>query len=63
MKGDNKSNLGVVSESTIIKELHEALKNLLQAADDEGWNCNGEDWEEQSEARKVLAKVPNKYLR
>ena len=51
------------SASTIIKDLHEALKNLLQATDDEGWNCDGEDWEEQSEARRVLAKVPEKYLR
>jgi hypothetical protein len=55
----------VVSASTIIKELHEALTNLLQAADDEGWinDETGEDWEEQAQARKALANVPEKYLR
>ena len=54
-----------VSASTVIKELHEALTNLLQAADDEGWinDETGEDWEEQSQARKALANVPKKYLR
>lgn len=54
-----------VSASTVINELHEALTNLLQAADDEGWvnDETGEDWEEQSQARKALANVPEKYLR
>lgn len=54
-----------VSASTIIKELYEALTNLLQAADDEGWinDETDEDWEEQSQARKALANVPEKYLR
>lgn len=54
-----------VSASTVIKELHEALTNLLQAADDEGWinDETGEDWEEQEQARKALAKTPSEYLR
>lgn len=54
-----------VSASTVIKELHEALTNLLQAADDEGWvnDETGEDWEEQSQARKALANTPSEYLR
>ena len=51
-----------VSASTV-KSLHTALTNLLQATDDEGWNNYGEDWEEQKEARKALAQVPEKYLR
>ena len=54
-----------VSASAIIKELHEALKNLLQAADDEGWvnDETGEDWEEQAQARRALSNVPDMYLR
>ena len=52
-------------EKEVIKELHEALTNLLQAADDEGWindeTC--EDWEEQKRARKALANTPSEYLR
>ena len=52
-------------EKEVIKELHEALTNLLQAADDEGWindeTC--EDWEEQKQARKALANTPSEYLR
>lgn len=57
--------ISVVSESTVIKELHEALTNLLKAADDECWvnDETGEDWKEQSQARKALANVPEKYLR
>ena len=51
-----------VSASMVIKELHEALTNLLQATDDEGWNCDGKDWEEQEQARKALANTPSKYL-
>ena len=54
-----------VSASTVIKELHKALTNLLQAADDEGWvnDDTGKDWEEQSQARKALANTPREYLR
>ena len=50
-----------VSASTV-KSLHTALTNLLQATDDEGWNNEGEDWEEQLEARRVLAQTPKEYL-
>ena len=52
-------------EKEVIKELHEALTNLLQAADDEGWinDETGEDWEEQKQARKALANTPSEYLR
>lgn len=56
-------NLFNVGASTTVKELHEALTNLLQATDDEGWNCDGEDWEEQEQARKALANTPSEYLR
>ena len=36
-------------------KLLEALKNLLQATDDEGWcNDDGNDWEEQKEAREAI---------
>ena len=55
--------IACVSASTTVKELHEALKNLLQATDDEGWNCDGKDWEEQEQARKALANTPIEYLR
>ena len=55
----------MLEKETVIKELHEALTNLLQAADDEGWindeTC--EDWEEQKQARKALANTPSEYLR
>ena len=55
----------LLEKETVIKELHEALTNLLQAADDEGWindeTC--EDWEEQKQARKALANTPSEYLR
>ena len=61
-----KDNLKQNQEPTtfdVIKDLHEALKNLLQATDDEGWsNDNGEDWEEQEQARKALANTPINYL-
>ena len=52
-----------VSASTTVKELHEALKNLLQATDDEGWNVDGKDWEEQEQARKALKNTSWRYLR
>ena len=35
-------------------ELRMALINLLQACDDEGWNNDGEDWEEQEQARAAI---------
>ena len=50
-----------VSASTTVKELHVALKNLLQATDDEGWHNDGKDWEEQ--ARKALKNTSRMYLR
>ena len=55
----------LLEKETVIKELHEALTNLLQAADDEGWinDETGEDWEEQKQARKALANTPSEYLR
>lgn len=34
---NGKLHIHSVSASTIIKDLHEALSNLLQATDDEGW--------------------------
>lgn len=46
----------------VIKKLYEALKALLQAIDDEGWHCEGEDWKEQADARKLLAETSSKYL-
>ena len=59
-----KINLHIMNESTIIKELYDALTNLLQATDDEGWvnDETGEDWEEQEQARKALANTPIEYL-
>ena len=35
-------------------ELKEALMRLLQACDDEGWNNDGQDWEEQELARAAI---------
>ena len=65
LKNEQQCAIHDVSASTIIKKLHETLKNLLQATDDEGWvnDETGEDWEEQSQARKVLSNTPEKYLR
>ena len=35
-------------------ELKEALMRLLQACDNEGWNNDGQDWEEQELARAAI---------
>ena len=62
IQSSSNCNIPHVSASTV-KSLHTALKNLLQATDDEGWNNEGEDWEEQLEARMILAQTPKEYLR
>tara|TARA_X000001382_G_scaffold25412_3_gene15990 strand:+ start:2710 stop:2961 length:252 start_codon:yes stop_codon:yes gene_type:complete len=41
-----------------VKSLHTALKDLLEEVDREGWNINGEDYQEQTNARKALEQVP-----
>lgn len=56
------ASLPFVSVSTV-KLLSSALKDLLEEVDREGWNINGNDYQEQTNARKALAQVPNEYLR